>query len=352
MQRRKFPLSIQNHYIMTKLKTTYMGLELKNPVIVGASNLVTNTEKLKQLEKAGAAAVVFKSLFEEQIQLEAMQMGEELDEYADRHAEMTTLFPQLEHAGPREHLMNVRKAREVLNIPLIASLNAIYRETWLEYAKLLEDNGADGLELNFYSVPRDPSVSGEEIIREQVGILEQVKKSISIPVSVKLSPFYANPLNVIARMDKAGADAFVLFNRLFQPEIDLDSESHVVNFPLSEKNESKLPLRFTGLLHGTLRASIASNTGIQDGRDVIKMILAGADAVQVVGTVYKNSTDYIATMLADIESWMAGKGYKTLKDFRGKLSNKQTGDPFVYKRAQYVDLLLKSDEIFKKQGLL
>jgi len=337
---------------MTNLKTNYMGLELKNPIIVGANNLVTNTDNLKQMEEAGAAAIVFKSLFEEQIQLEAMQMDDEMGEYAERHAEMTSLFPTMEHAGPREHLMNVKKAKEALSIPLIASLNAVYTETWLEYAKLLEDNGVDGLELNFYAVPRDPAVNGEDIIKEQIKILSEVKSSINIPVSVKLSPFYANPLNVITRMDKTGVDAFVLFNRFFQPEIDLDNESHVVNFPLSNENENKLPLRFAGLLYGVVKASIVSNTGIQDGHDVIKMILAGADAVHVVGTVYKNKIPHISSMIKEMEAWMKEKDYKTLKDFRGKLSNKQTADPFVYKRAQYVDLLLKSEELFKKKGLM
>jgi len=337
---------------MTNLKTNYMGLELKNPIVVGANNLVTNVDSLKQMEAAGAAAVVFKSLFEEQIQLEAAQMDDELDEYADRHAEMTSLFPTMEHAGPREHLMNVQNAREVLSIPLIASLNAIYNETWLEYAKLLEDKGVDGLELNFYSVPRNADVSGADIINDQIEILKKVKSSISIPVSVKLSPFYANPLNVISRMDKAGADAFVMFNRLFQNEIDLDSEKFVVDFPLSEAYENKLPLRYAGLLYGQIKASIVSTRGIQNGSDVVKMILAGADAVQVVGTLYKNKVQYIGTMLKDIEAWMEGKGYKSLKDFRGKLSNKEINDPFIYKRAHYVDLLLKSEELFKKQGLM
>jgi len=337
---------------MTNLKTNYMGLELKNPIVVGANNLVTNVDSLKQMEEAGAAAVVFKSLFEEQIQLEAAQMDDELDEYAERHAEMTSLFPTMEHAGPREHLMNVQNAREALSIPLIASLNAIYNETWLEYAKLLEDKGVDGLELNFYSVPRKSDVSGADIINDQIEILKKVKSSISIPVSVKLSPFYANPLNVISRMDKAGADAFVMFNRLFQNEIDLDSEKFVVDFPLSQAYENKLPLRYAGLLYGQIKASIVSTRGIQNGSDVVKMILAGADAVQVVGTLYKNKVQYIATMLKDIETWMERKGHKSLKEFRGKLSNKEINDPFIYKRAHYVDLLLKSEELFKKQGLM
>ena len=337
---------------MANLKTNYLGLELKNPIIVGASNLVTSIDNLKRMEEAGAAAVVFKSLFEEQIQLESLQMDEQLTEYNERHAEMTKLFPSMEHAGPREHLMNVKKAREALTIPLIASLNTVYRETWLEYAKLLEDTGVNALELNFYSVPRDPKLKGEEIIEEQLSIIKEVKSSISIPVSVKLSAYYTNPLNVIFRMDQTGVDGFVLFNRFFQPEINLDKEEHMVHFPLSDDEDNKLPLRFAGLLYGNVSASICSNTGIYKGSDVVKMLLAGADCVQVVGTLYKNKIGYITTMLTDLEKWMASKNYKSLKDFRGKLSNKNTNDPFVYKRAQYVDLLLKSENIFRNKGLL
>ncbi len=334
---------------MTKLNTSYMGIELKNPIIVGANNMVTNPENLKKMEDAGAAAVVYRSLFEEQIQLEAAQMDDELDEYAERHAEMTSLFPSMEHAGPREHLVNVKKAREVLSIPLIASLNAIYEETWMEYAKLLEETGVDGLELNFYYVPRDSKVAGADVISKQIDILKKVKSSVSIPVSVKLSPFYANPLNVISRMDETGVDAFVLFNRIFQPEIDIEKEEHIVDFPLSTEYENKLPLRFTGLLYSNINASIASARGIQTGQDVVKMLLAGADAIQAVGTFYKNKISHISKMVSDIEKWMDQKGYKSLDDFKGKLSDKKLNDPFVYKRAQYVDLLMKSDELFKKR---
>ena len=337
---------------MINLKTNYLGIELKNPIIVGANNMVTKTENLKQMEEAGAAALVIKSLFEEQIQLENLQMGEELDEYADRHAEMTSLFPTLEHAGPREHLMMVKQATEAVGIPVIASLNAVYRETWLEYAKLLEDTGVDAIEMNFYAVPKDFNLAGEEIEKEQMEILKQVKSSLSIPVSVKLSPFYANPLNVISMMDKTGVDGFVLFNRLFQPEIDLESEKHIVHFPLSKPEDGKLSLRFAGLLRGHIKGSICANTGIHAGSDVARMLLAGADCVQVVSTLYNNGIDHISTMLRELEDWMISKKYNSLRDFKGKLSNSSINDPFVYKRAQYVDLLLKSEEIFKKEGLM
>jgi dihydroorotate dehydrogenase (fumarate) len=337
---------------MANLKTHFMGLELKNPVIVGACNLSTDLDNLKKMEEAGAAAVVLKSLFEEQIQLESLQMEREMDEYTERHAEMTSLFPTLQHAGPKEHLLMVKNAKKAVNIPVIASLNAVYREAWVEYAKLLEDTGVDALELNFYAVPRDINKSGESIEQEQIEILKEVKKSVSVPVCVKLSPFYTNPLNLISLMDKAGADGFVLFNRFFQPDIDLNKETHIIHFPMSSEEDNKLPLRFAGLLHGNIKAGICSNTGIYNGTDVIKMILAGADCVQVVATLYKNKITYLSKIISDIESWMESRKYNSLEAYRGRLSNKKINDPFVYKRAQYVDLLMKSDQIFKKEGLL
>ena len=337
---------------MGNLKTNFMGLELRNPIIIGSCNLSTNSDNLRKMEEAGAGAVVLKSLFEEQIQLESYQMEQELEEYNERHAEMTTLFPALQHAGPKEHLMMVKNAKKAVGIPVIASLNAVYRATWVEYARLLEETGVDALELNFYAVPRDLNKTGESFEQDQIEIIKEVKKSVSVPICVKLSAFYANPLNVISQMDKAGADGFVIFNRFFQPDIDLNKETHIIHFPLSSEEDNKVPLRFTGLLYGNIKAGICSNSGIQSGKDVIKMILTGADCVQLVGTVYKNKISYISTILSDIESWMESKKYKSLEEFRGKLSNKKINDPFVYKRAQYVDLLTKSDQFFKKAGLV
>jgi dihydroorotate dehydrogenase (fumarate) len=336
---------------MANLKTSYMGIPLKNPIIIGASNIVNNVDNVKKAEEAGAAAIVYKSLFEEQIQLESAQLDDKLNEYAERNAEMVNLFPKLEHAGAEEHLFNLAFVKKSVKIPVIASLNAIYKESWITYAKQIADIGVDGLELNFYAVPRDIEFDGHTIIEQQIDILKSVKKEVKIPVSVKLSPFYANPLHVISRLDKSGASGFVLFNRLFQPEIDVDKETHYTPFNLSVPEDNRLSLRFAGLLYGNVKGSICSNTGIFTGKDVAKMILAGADCVQVVSTVYKNKIEYIKTILEDLESWMDNKNYKTLDDFRGKLSNKSINDPYVYKRAQYIDLLLKSGEIIVKHPL-
>ncbi len=194
---------------MKNLKTTYMGVEIDNPVIIGASNMVNNLEKLKKAEELGAAAIVFKSLFEEQIQLERLQIDERLTEYDEINAEMISTHPHIEHAGPEEHLLNLRKTSEALSIPVFASLNAVNRDTWIKYAKLLSETGVAGLELNFYQIPMDFDIEAKDIEAEQISIIKEVKQSVSLPISVKLSPDYTNVLNFIKKLDKTGVNAFV-----------------------------------------------------------------------------------------------------------------------------------------------
>jgi len=335
------------------ITTKYLGLELKNPIIVGASNLVIDIKMLQSLEEAGAAAIVYKSLFEEQINLENLQMQEDMDEYANRNAEMISIFPQdIYEAGPDEFLMHFKEAREAVSIPLIASLNAVFDDTWYEWAKKLEDAGADALELNFYNNPREFDMEGRAIIKEELDVIAGVKKAVNIPVSVKLSAFYTNPLYVFKEMDKRGVDGLVLFNRLFQPDININNEK--MNFPynLSNEQDNRLPLRYAGMLFGRLNCDVCANTGIFNAEDVIKMILAGADAVQVVSTLYKHGPQQIQKILEDLEIWMANKQYDTLDEFRGNLSMKNVKDPFAYRRAQYVDILMRSSEIFKQYPIL
>jgi len=333
---------------MADLSTKYLGLTLKNPIIAGASNLSADPDKLKQLEEAGASAVVYKSLFEEQIQLERMQLDEELTEFDERHPEMINTHPDIEHAGPQEHLNELKKTKEALNIPVIASLNAIYKETWKEYAKKIEDTGVDALELNFYSIPHSFEKDATTIEEEQLRILEEVKNTVSIPVSAKLSPFYTNTLNVIRNMDQRKVDGFVLFNRFFEPDINTDKEEHSFPFNLSRERDYKMSLRFAGLLYDNIQGDVCASTGIFNGSDVIRMVLAGASVVQTVSSIYINKTGHVTTMLQDMEKWMDKKGYQSLDDFRGKLSRARISDPFVYKRAQYVDVLMNPEEIIKQ----
>jgi dihydroorotate dehydrogenase (fumarate) len=333
---------------MADLKTRYMGLELKNPIIIGASNIVTDIENLKRIEKAGAAAVVYKSLFEEQVQLENLELYERKTEYADRNAEMITLYP-VSISGTSDimdHLVALKKAKQSINIPVFASINAVLKETWVEYAKKIEETGVDGLELNFYSVPEKNGAEDYEIENEQVEILKAIKESVSIPIAVKLSSYHTNPLKHISDLENAGADAFVLFNRLFQPDIDIHTEEHHFPYSLSNSEDNRLPLRFSGLLYGNTKASICANTGIMNGSDVIKMLLAGADSVQIVSTVYLNQIEVITSMIKEIEKWMDSRGYTSIENFRGKLSKKNSENKLPYHRVQYMDFMMTTSQIY------
>lgn len=332
---------------MINLATNYMGIELKNPIIAGASSMSADLNSLIKLEKAGAAAVVYKTLFEEQINLESAQFDDQLEAMGGLHAEMTSLYPKLQHAGPESHLVNLRKAKETLGIPVFASLNCLYDNTWIEYARLIEKTGVDGIELNFYFVPGDFEADGHLLEEAHLDLVKSIKSKISIPVSVKLSSFYSNPLNFISRLDKVGVNGLVIFNRMFEPEINVQEVKQSAPYYLSHEGDYRLALRYAGLLYGNVNAQICGNTGIYQGNDVVKMILAGADCVQVVSTLYKHKPDHIATMLNDIETWMESKKYTSIAGFKGKLSKKELKDPFVYKRGQYVDLLLGSDELIK-----
>jgi len=335
---------------MNSLKTNYMGLELKNPVIVGASDLVSDTENLKRMEDNGAAAIVYKSIFEEQFQLENLEIFEQKTEYEDRNAEMITLFPnsKQDYKYPVQHLMNLKRAREAVSIPVFASLNAINDDTWIEYAQEIEKTGVDGLELNFYTLPEKTGERHDEVEEKQISTLRKVKSAVRIPVSVKLSPFYTNPLKLISELESAGADALVLFNRLFQPDIDIDTETHRFPYNLSNAEDNRLPLRFSGLLYGNTKSSICANSGIFTGRDVVKMLLAGADCVQVVSTLYLNQIEVLSSIVEEIDNWMSGKGYKTIDSFRGKLSKSSSGQKVPYHRAQYIDFRLNTAAILKK----
>jgi dihydroorotate dehydrogenase (fumarate) len=331
-----------------------MGLELKSPIIAGASNLSMDIHKLHKLEEAGVAAIVYKSLFEEQVQLENLELSELKTEYEHRHAEQVTLFPNSQSVpeSPDDYLLHLRKAREAISIPLIASLNAVTDEVWVDYARKIEQTGVAGIELNFYSLPEEASGEHGAIERRQVETLRKVKDAVKIPVSVKLTSYYTNAMAFITELDKAGADAVVVFNRLLQPDIDIYTEKHTMPANLSSSEDHRLPLRFTGMLHGNIKASVCTSTGIYSANDVIKMLLAGADVVQVVSTLYRNGEDVIRSMTEEVGKWMDNRGYKNLDSFRGKLSMKKSENKFAYTRAQYIDFMMNSGDIMKKYRAL
>lgn len=324
-----------------------MGIELKNPIILGASTMSSKLDVLKKAEEQGIAAIVYKSLFEEQIQLERLQLDEKLTEFNDIHAEMLTTHPHIEYLGYDEHLINLRRVKESLSIPVIASLNAINEDTWIKYAKLISETGVDGIELNFYHNLSDFDKEAKDIEDEQISILKQIKQNVSIPVSLKLSMNYTNVLNFIKKMDMAGADAFVLFNSFFQPNIDIMKERHVKSLHFSKKGDYKQSLRYSGLLFDNINADICSSHGVYSGEDMIRLILSGSSCVQVVSAIFKNGLTQIDAMQKELEAWMDIRDYKNVDEFKGKLSNKKLGNnSLVYKRAQYVDLLINSANIF------
>jgi dihydroorotate dehydrogenase (fumarate) len=333
---------------MAVLKTKYLGIELKNPLIVGACSLTSNMDTIKKLEDSGAGAIVIKSLFEEQIQLKSYALNEALHKYDEWHAEMVSIFPDLSDPGPEEHLMWVRKAKAASSIPVFASLNAVNRETWVDWAKKLAETGVDGLELNFFASPTDFSRSALSVENEQAEIMREVKKAVKIPVAVKLSPFYTNSLEFVKRLDSTGVEGFVLFNRPFEPSIDIEQEKSDMPFNLSTPNDHRLALRFIGLLSGKVNGSLCASNGIHTASNAVEMLLAGADAFQMVSALYRSTAATVKTVLDELSAWMDRKGYKTLADFRGKLDAENNPDKNAYRRTQYVKLLVHPESHLKR----
>jgi dihydroorotate dehydrogenase (fumarate) len=325
---------------MTNFKTTFMGIELDSPIVVAASSISSYTDRIEMAEKAGAGALVIRSLFEEQIMMEAQRLEEELSVGSESFPEALSYFPEIEHGGADEHLMWVERARKAVNMPLFASLNAVTPGLWTKYARQLEGTGVDGLELNVYAVSTDPRKTSAEIEKDLYEIVESVLSEVEIPVSVKLSSFYTSPLNVVHELVKRGVHGVVLFNRFLQPDIDPSGETLKSEMVLSSPEEMKVPLRHIALLYGRVDCDLAITSGVHAGLDAAKAILAGATVVQTASALLKNGIPYLSTMLRELEEWMGEKGYENLEAFRGKLSQRRAEDPFAFERAQYVKLLM------------
>lgn len=321
------------------LKTKYMGIELENPFVVAASSISSMVDRIEMAQTAGAGALVIRSLFEEQIQHDAMRLDEALAVGSERFAESLSYFPELKHGGASDHLKWIEKSREAVSMPLIASLNAASPGGWSKYARQLEATGVDGLELNVYAVPTDPKRTANDIEQDLYEIIESVVGEVKIPVSVKLSPFYSSLPNVATQLAKRDIAALVLFNRFLQPDIDPVSEGLQNEMVFSTPTEIKLPLRWIALLYGRINCDLILNTGVHSGLDAAKAILAGATAIQSASALVKNGIPYLSTMLREFENWMQEHGYESLDEFRGKLSQKESDDPFSFERAQYIKLL-------------
>jgi dihydroorotate dehydrogenase (fumarate) len=318
-----------------------MGLTLRNPIVPSASPLSRNIDTIKQMEDAGAAAVVLYSLFEEQIRFESDELVHYLDYGTYRFAESLTYFPDLPQYKVRGegYLEHLRKAKEAVSIPIIGSLNGVTTGGWMEYAKKIEQAGADGLELNVYYIAADPKMSGAEVEALYLDALKAVREVVKIPVAMKLSPFFSATANMASRLDGAGAGALVLFNRFYQPDIDLGKLEVVPNLVLSTSTELRLPLRWIAILYGRVKASLALTSGIHTSGDAIRAIMAGADVTNVCSVLLKGGVGKIAELLEGMAAWMEAHGYGSVGQMKGSLSQKSVGDPAAYERANYIKTL-------------
>lgn len=321
------------------LSTQYMGLQLANPVIVASCSLVNSVEGVKRCADAGAGAVVLKSLFEEQVDTET----EDLEQYLwlSGHAEAFEYVRKMGMAlGPREYLTLVDEAKRAVSIPVIASLNCISPKWWVDYAKQVAAAGADALELNISVMPSDPSYTSEETERIYYRILEGVKGHISLPIAVKLGPYFTSLARVADELSRRGASALVLFNRFYRLDIHHDKLELATGYPFSTPDEMSLPLRWIGLLAGRINCDLAASTGVHDGDGVVKLLLVGATAVQICSTLYLNGLGRIGSMLEQVEAWMKAHRVSSLVEIRGKLSQMQSDRPALYERLQYIKALV------------
>ncbi len=323
------------------LRTNYMGLELKNPLVPSASPLSQHVDDIKKMEDAGASAVVMFSIFEEQVRHEEEQLNYQLDAGTESFAESTSYFPDLGeyNVGPEQYIELVRNAVQAVDIPIIGSLNGISNTGWIDYAKRLEEAGVKGIELNVYYIPTALDLDAAAVEGMYLDVLKAVKQAVSVPVAIKLNPFFNAMANTAKKLDDAGADALVMFNRFYQPDIDLDKMEVEAGLKLSTADEMRLPLRWIAILCGNLNASIAATTGVHTGMDIAKYLLAGSDAVMTTSALLKNGIGHIETMLNELTKWMESKEYGSVAEMKGAMSQKSVADPAAFERANYIKAL-------------
>ncbi len=323
------------------LSTTYMGMTLKNPLVASASPLSEDVSNIKRLEDAGASAVVLYSLFEEQLSRDRMALYHHLSHGTESFAEALTYFPEPPefHLGPEAYLEHICRAKAAVKIPIIASLNGSTNGGWTSFAKMMQEAGADAIELNIYHLPTDLDLPGASVEQDCLDIVESVKRSVTIPVAVKLSPYYSSMANMARRLDDAGADALVLFNRFYQPDIDLESLDVIPNVLLSQPQAMRLPLRWIAILHGRIRASLAATSGVHTARDAIKLLMAGANVTMMCSALLKHGIGYMAVALYEMRMWMEEFEYESVKQMQGSMSHLHTQNPAAYERVQYMRAL-------------
>ena len=323
------------------LTTQYMGLQLKNPLVLSASPLTGELDNFKRLEDAGVAAVVIHSLFEEQIRQEENALAYHTAQGTESFPEALTYFPEPQDyiLGPQEYLEQISRAKKAVKIPVIASLNGYTHGGWTEYAKMMEEAGADAIELNIYFLPISPSVSGKEIDMAYIETLKAVRAQVKIPVAVKMNPYFSSIAGMAKQFQDAGANGLVLFNRFYQPDIDIENLEVVPNLQLSSYQSSRLPLRWIAILYGQLTANLAATSGIHAARDVIKMIMAGADVTMVCSVLLTKGIDHAAQILKEVEEWLKAHGHDSISKIKGVMSQQSCPDPEAFERANYMKVL-------------
>jgi len=321
------------------LTTKYLGLSLKNPLVVSASPLSEHLGNLKKMEQAGAAAVVMHSLFEEQIELESEALDRSLS--MGGSAEAASYFPNVDsyRIGPETYLENLAKAKASVKIPIIASLNGASSGGWTDYAKKMQEAGADAIELNIYTIPTDPRVNAAEIEQRYCDLVKDVKASVQIPVAVKLCPYFSAMVNMATQLDQAGADGLVLFNRFYQPDFDLEALEVVPSLQLSTPYELLLRLHWVAILCGRVRPDLAITGGVHTSYDVLKAMMAGAQVTMMASAILKRGIDYIATVLGELQTWMEEHEYESIKQMQGSMSQKSVADPKSFLRGNYLKVL-------------
>ena len=323
------------------LATTYLGLRLESPLMPGASPLADSLDSVRRLEDAGASAVIMRSLFEEQITREMTGSIYAVESHAESYAEATSYFPKAGEfsLGPDEYLDQLRGIVEAVRIPVIASLNGITVRGWLDYAKQIEEAGADALELNVYYLPTDPAEESAAVEKRTRDIVRTVKGALQIPVAVKLSPFFSALPHFVGELERAGADGVVLFNRFYQPDIDAENLTAEPALRLSDPSELLLRLRWLAIVAPNTRLPLAVSGGVHSGRDAIKSVMAGASAVQVVSALLKHGPEHLRTMRTEMEQWMTAHEYESLEQMRGSMSLARCPDPNAFSRANYMRIL-------------
>ncbi len=330
---------------MVDLSTSYLGLSLKNPVIASASPISKKLDGFRKLEDAGASAVVMYSLFEEQIVHESLALDHFLNRGTDTYAESLTYFPDLQNynVGPEDYLELIRKAKAAVSIPVIGSLNGVSTGGWIDYAKRIEQAGADALELNMYYLATDINLTSQELEQNYVDLVKEVRGQVKIPLAVKLSPYFTALPNLANRLTQVGAKGLVMFNRFIQPDLDIETLEVTPNLILSNSNELRLPLRWIAILYGRIQADLALTTGVHSAQDVLKAVMAGASGAMLTSALLMHGTKRITEILNDMQMWMETFEYSSVQQMKGSMSQRAVAEPAAFERANYMKALSSFD---------